>query len=57
MNKPKHQKTALDLDFNEFVSWATSHILFGIAEGQKLRDLVTTVVDHACRNKVFGGDK
>ena len=54
MAKARHEKTALEMDFDEFVSWATSYILFGIGEGQSLRDLVRTVLDHAARNKVFG---
>ncbi len=51
------QKTALEMNFNEFVSWATAFIIFGIGEGTKLKDLVCTIIDHAVRNKVFGGDR
>ena len=53
--KQKQEKLATEMDFNEFVTWATSYILFGIGEGRKLKDLVHTVVDHAARNEVFGG--
>lgn len=53
MTKDRTQKTADELEFKEFVTWATSYILFGIGEGDKLRNLVHVVVD--ARNKVFGG--
>lgn len=52
--KDRTEKNALEMDFNEFVTWATGYILFGIGEGQKLRDLVRIVVDHAARNPNFG---
>lgn len=47
-------KTALDMGFDEFVRWATGYILLGIGEGRALKDLMHTVIDHACRNKIFG---
>ena len=50
-------KTALDMDFNEFIDWATGYILMGIGSGEPLRSLVRVVLDHAVRNKVFGGAK
>jgi len=52
--KDRTEKTALEMDFNEFVTWATGFILFGIGEGRSLRELVHTVVDHAARNPNFG---
>jgi hypothetical protein len=57
MAKDRHQKTALEMDFNEFVSWATSRVLFGIGEGERLRDIMHSIIDHAARNTVFGGGK
>lgn len=50
-------RTSLDYNFEEFISWSVSHILFGIGRGETLRSLVTTIVDHAMRNEVFGGQK
>lgn len=47
----------MPLNFEEFITWATAHIIFGIAEGNKLRSLVWTIVDQAARNEVFGGAK
>jgi len=49
-------KTALDMNFNEFVNWATGYILMGIGRGDNLNMLVRTVLDHSLRNRVFGGD-
>ena len=57
MPKDRTQKFATEMDFNEFVTWATGYILFGIGEGSKLKDLVHTVVNQAMMNEVFGGKK
>lgn len=57
MAKDRTQKTALEMDFNEFVTWATAFILFGIGEGRSLRELVWNVLNHAVRNEVFGKGK
>lgn len=55
MSKDKIQKITLELDFDEFHSWATGYVLFAIGEGKTLRDAMLTVCDHAARNKVWGG--
>lgn len=47
-------KTALDMEFDEFVRWATGYVLMGIGGGTPLKELMDTVIDHACRNKIFG---
>jgi hypothetical protein len=51
----KAMKPATEMEFNEFVDWATGHILLGIGNGRSLRELVHSVVDLALRNTVFGG--
>jgi hypothetical protein len=55
--KPRHEKTAVELDFDDFVSWATSMVLFRIAEGDKLRNIIHIILDHAARNEVWGGGR
>ena len=57
MAKDRHQKTALELDFDEFLSWAVSMVLFGIGQGEKLRDVMHNILNHAARNEVWGGGK
>lgn len=55
--KPVHLKTANEMNFHEFVDWATSHVMFGIVRGESLRSLVYAIIGEACRNEVFGGLK
>lgn len=55
--KCRTQKYTNEMTFDEFVSWATAHILFGVAEGGKLRDLVWSVVNQVTLNEVFGGQR
>lgn len=50
-------KSPLEMGFDDFVSWATGHILFGIGRGETLRSLVWIVVEQAARNTVFGGKR
>lgn len=57
MKKDRTKKTAPEMDFDEFITWATGYILFGIGEGQKLRDVVWFVCNQAAQNKVWGGQK
>lgn len=46
-----------EMDFQEFCSWSAGHVLFGIAEGKKLRDLMVDVILAVTMNEVFGGKK
>lgn len=55
MSKDRNQKTVLEMDFDEFHSWATGYVLFAIGEGTSLRDAMLTVCDQSARNKVWGG--
>lgn len=57
MAKDRTQKTALEMNFNEFHAWATAYVLFEIGEGNSLRNAMHTILDHAARNEVFGGGK
>jgi hypothetical protein len=57
MSKDRTQKYATEMDFHEFVTWATGAIIFGIAEGQKLKDIVFMIVNQAASNEVFGGKR
>lgn len=50
-------KSTDEMDFNEFVNWATGYIVFGIGEGTRLRELVWCVCNRAMLNEVFGGRK
>lgn len=50
-------KSALEMEFSEFVDWATGHVLLGLGRGEGLRNILHSIVDHACRNTVFGGAK
>lgn len=54
MSKDRTSKTPTEMTFDEFVAWATSYILFGIGEGQTLRELVFTIVNQVVLNEVFG---
>lgn len=45
------QTPATELSQHDFISWATSHIMFGLGDGQPLRTLVWTVVTQAGQNK------
>lgn len=47
-------KTALEMDFNEFLAWATGFVITGLGEGRTIRDSMYCVLDHALRNEVFG---
>lgn len=55
MSKPRHEKKPQEMNFEEFTSWATSHILFGIGQGNTLRDLVQIIMIHAAENTVWAG--
>jgi len=55
--KCRTQKNADEMTFEEFVTWATAHVFFGIGEGHKLRDLMWVVISQATQNKVFGSAK
>lgn len=50
-------KSPFDMEFNEFVNWAVGYVLLGIGQGITLRTLIHDVVDHVCRNTIFGGSK
>lgn len=56
-SKCRTQQSVWDLSFNDFVSWATSRVLFGIAEGQSLRSLMFEILSNAAQNTQFGGAK
>lgn len=47
-------ETALTMEFNEFVAWATGYVVLGIGKGQDIRDLLRYVIDCAVRNTAFG---
>lgn len=49
--------TPLEMDFTEFINWATGHVLLGMGQGTSLRTLIDEVVDHVSRNNNFGGLK
>lgn len=51
------QKSTDEMTFDEFVSWATGYVLFGIGDGTKLRELIFVVVNQSALNKVWGGQK
>lgn len=56
-DKDRTQKYAIEMDYNEFITWATGYILFGIGEGRTLREIVSTIVNQAAQNEVFSGGK
>jgi hypothetical protein len=45
------QTPATELSQHDFISWATSHIMFGLGDGQSLRALVWAVIIQAGQNK------
>jgi hypothetical protein len=57
MSKEYKEKPAIEMSFDEFVTWATAKVLFGIGEGQKLRDLMWLIIHQAVMNEIFGGQK
>lgn len=56
-DKPLRNQSPDEMEFDEFVKWATSHIIFGIGEGTKLKSLVYIICNQAALNKIFGGMK
>jgi hypothetical protein len=54
MTKPRHLQNALEMNFEDFVSWAVSEVVFGIGKGNDLREIMFKIVDHAARNETFG---
>lgn len=54
MKEKYKELLAKDMEFDDFVKWATGYILLGIGEGRPLRDLVWMIVNQAAQNKNFG---
>jgi hypothetical protein len=52
--KDRTAKAATEMNFDEFVTWATGYLIFGIGEGNKLRNLMHTIVNQAAQNPHFG---
>jgi len=48
---------ALEMNFDQFVNWATGYTLSELGAGTRLKEIMHTIVDHAIRNEVFGGGK
>lgn len=38
-------------------AWSVSMVLFGIGQGDKLRDIMRNILNHAGNNKVWGEGK
>lgn len=53
----RYPKTALEMDFEEFLAWSVGMVLFGIGRGEKLRDIMRHILNHASRNEVWGRKK
>lgn len=51
------QKYATEMTMQEFESWATGYIIFGIGDGTSLKSLVETIVNQAAGNTEWGGSK
>jgi len=47
-------KTALEMEWKEFIAWATGYVIVGLGEGRTVRESVEIIVDHAIRNTKFG---
>lgn len=50
-------KYATQMEFNEFLDWATGHVTLEIGGGRALRDALYTVLNQALLNEVFGTNK
>lgn len=54
---PDNTDNPTKMSFHRFINWACGRMLIGLGAGERLRDLMTTIIDNAVKNEHFGGTK
>lgn len=51
------EKQPAEMEFREFVAWATGYLMLNLGEGNRLKEIMWLILNEAAMNDKFGGKR